>query len=181
MKILVTGGAGFIGSNFVRYMLSQHNDVEIVNFDALTYAGNLENLKGFENDARHVFVQGDITSFEDVEKVFEQHKFNAVVNFAAESHVDRSLHLGADAFIKTNILGSSNVIEAALDSDVKKVLALSTDKAVNPINLYGATKLAAEKLFIQSNAYAGGMTRYWRRLLKQTVGQAAVRTRREQE
>ncbi len=105
-RILVTGGAGFIGSNFVRHMLETHDDVKIVNADALTYAGNLENLSDIEKDARYAFVKCDIGEKNQVEAIFSEHRFDAVINFAAESHVDRSLHLGADTFIRTNVLGT---------------------------------------------------------------------------
>ena len=102
MKLMVTGGAGFIASNFIRYVLSKYPDCSVVNFDSLTYAGNLENLDGLDAH-RHLFVRGDIGSVEDVEAAFKKHSFDTVVNFAAESHVDRSLHFGAQVFIKTNI------------------------------------------------------------------------------
>ena len=113
MKLFVTGGAGFIGSNFVRHMLAAHRDVEIVNFDALTYAGNLENLTDIEKDPRYTFVRGDISRVDDVRAVFSTNKFDAIVNFAAESHVDRSLHLGAEQFIHTNVLGTQILLDAS--------------------------------------------------------------------
>ena len=159
MKILVTGGAGFIGSNFVRHMLSKYPDVEIVNLDLLTYAGNLENLTGFEKDRRHTFVKADIISTSDVEAVFKKHKFDAVVNFAAESHVDRSLHFGAEAFIRTNILGIQNLMDAGRAFGVRRFLQVSTDEVygslgssgkfseaspIQPNNPYAATKAGAD-------------------------------------
>ena len=110
---LVTGGAGFIGSNFVLYMLKKYNDVKIVNLDALTYAGNLENLKEVENNPNHVFVQGDICDYELVTKLFKEHNFDYVVNFAAESHVDRSI-TGPEIFIETNVQGTLNLLQAPL-------------------------------------------------------------------
>lgn len=159
MKILVTGGAGFIGSNFVRHMLEQHDDVEIVNLDMLTYAGNLENLAGVDGDARYAFVRADISNADDVAQVFGEHRFDALVNFAAESHVDRSLHLGVEAFIQANILGTQRLLDAARKHGVARFLQVSTDEVygslgaegkftetspVQPNNPYAASKAAAD-------------------------------------
>jgi len=110
MKLLVTGGAGFIGSNFIWYMLGKYPVVEIVNLDLLTYAGNPENLKAFENDPRYRFVKGDITDAAVVDSLVAE--CEAVVHFAAESHVDRSI-LGPEAFVQTNIIGTFTLLEAA--------------------------------------------------------------------
>ncbi len=110
MKLLVTGGAGFIGSNFIWYMLGKYPEVEIVNLDLLTYAGNPENLKAFENDPRYRFVKGDITDAAVVDSLVAE--CEAVVHFAAESHVDRSI-LGPEAFVQTNIIGTFTLLEAA--------------------------------------------------------------------
>ena len=109
---LVTGGAGFIGSNFVLYMLNKYEDIKIINLDKLTYAGNLENLKAVENDARHVFVQGDICDNELVESLFKKHEIDYVAHFAAESHVDRSI-TEPELFAKTNVLGTVNLLNCA--------------------------------------------------------------------
>lgn len=159
MKLLVTGGAGFIGSNFVRYMLAKHSDLQVVNLDALTYAGNLENLTGLEDEPRYAFVKGDISSVEDVEGVFSRHSFDAVVNFAAESHVDRSLHFGTEAFIRTNIYGVQVLLDASREHGVKRFLQVSTDEVygslgshglfsesspIQPNNPYAATKAGAD-------------------------------------
>ncbi len=111
MTILVTGGAGFIGSNFVLDWIAATGE-PVVNLDALTYAGNLENLRDLESDARHVFVEGDIGDFDLVEGLLAAHRPRAIVNFAAESHVDRSIHGPAD-FIQTNIVGAFRLLEAA--------------------------------------------------------------------
>lgn len=133
---LVTGGAGFIGSNYVLYMLNKYNDVKIVNLDALTYAGNLENLKDVENNPNHVFVQGDICDRELVSKLFKEYNFDYVVNFAAESHVDRSIR-EPEIFAKTNVMGTVNLLNCAKDSwyteengwrDGVKYLQVSTDE-----------------------------------------------------
>ena len=111
-KMLVTGGAGFIGSNFIHYVLRHDPEVQIVNLDALTYAGSLENLKDLPDDSRYTFVEGDITDRALVDKLFEEHKFDTVVHFAAESHVDRSI-LDPGVFIQTNVIGTFTLLEAA--------------------------------------------------------------------
>jgi len=113
MKILVTGGAGFIGSNFIRLLLGEGNRgrYPVVNLDKLTYAGNLENLASLRDDPRHIFVRGDIGDAELVGRLLQQHRPRAVVNFAAESHVDRSIH-GPEDFIQTNIVGTFHLLEA---------------------------------------------------------------------
>jgi dTDP-glucose 4,6-dehydratase len=158
---MVTGGAGFIGSNFVHYMLRTYPDASIVNMDALTYAGNLENLKALEADPRHVFERGDIAEETDVRRVFERGPFDAVVNFAAESHVDRSLHMGAGAFIRTNIAGVQMLLDLAREYAVPRFLQVSTDEVygslgpegrfteaspIQPNNPYAATKAGADFL-----------------------------------
>src|SRR3989339_771507 len=111
-KVLVTGGAGFIGSNYVRLMLERHADWKVVNVDALTYAGNLENLGSVMDDPRHVFVKADIRDKVAMEEVFSQHGIDMVVNFAAESHVDRSI-MEPEIFLTTNIIGTQVLLEAA--------------------------------------------------------------------
>lgn len=110
--ILVTGGAGFIGSNYVLYTLKKHQDIRIINLDKLTYAGNLENLRSIENDPRHIFVQGDIADKELVTSLFCEYLPSAVVNFAAESHVDRSIE-NPDIFAQTNVMGTINLLSCA--------------------------------------------------------------------
>lgn len=110
--VLVTGGAGFIGSNYVRLMLERHADWKVVNVDALTYAGNLENLGSVMDDPRHVFVKADIRDKQVMEEVFSQHGIDMVVNFAAESHVDRSI-MEPEIFLTTNIIGTQVLLEAA--------------------------------------------------------------------
>ena len=112
---LITGCAGFIGSNFVYYMLKKHQDILLVNLDKLTYAGNLENLKGVEGDPRHVFVQGDICDKELVEGLFRRYDFDCVINFAAESHVDRSI-ANPEIFVQTNVMGTVNLLQRAKEA-----------------------------------------------------------------
>ena len=124
--ILVTGGAGFIGSNYVKYLL-KHYDYNIVNFDKLTYAGNLENLTDIEDDKRYKIVKGDICSSEEVEKALRENKVDTIVNFAAESHVDRSI-LGPREFIVTNVIGTQTLLEAARKLGTEKYLQVSTDE-----------------------------------------------------
>lgn len=109
---LVTGGAGFIGSNFVLYMLNKYENIRIINLDKLTYAGNLENLKSIENDSRHIFVQGDICDAELVSSLFEKYEIDYVAHFAAESHVDRSIK-EPEVFAKTNVMGTVNLLNCA--------------------------------------------------------------------
>ncbi len=110
--LLVTGGAGFIGSNFIRYMLKHEPDIRIVNLDKLTYAGSLENLKDLPDPERHTFVQGDICDGDLVARLLHEHRVDTIVHFAAESHVDRSI-LGPGAFVQTNIVGTFTLLEAA--------------------------------------------------------------------
>lgn len=134
MKILVTGGAGFIGSNFIKYMLNVYKDYKIINLDKLTYAGNLENLKDVENNPNYTFIKGDICDKELVEEIFSQ-DIDYVVNFAAESHVDRSI-MDPEIFVKTNILGTVTLLNAAKKAweegdsfkEGKKFLQVSTDE-----------------------------------------------------
>lgn len=131
-NMLVTGGAGFIGSNFIHYVLSQNSEIKIVNLDALTYAGNLENLTDLPNESNYKFVEGDIRNAELVNELFQAYDFDTVVHFAAESHVDRSI-LGPTAFIETNVLGTLVLLEAAKkhwgsDFEGKRFHHISTDE-----------------------------------------------------
>ncbi|MDX1373055.1 MAG: GDP-mannose 4,6-dehydratase, partial [Nitrososphaeraceae archaeon] len=142
MNLLVTGGAGFIGSNFIRFILSKDKNISVVNLDKLTYAGNLENLKEVENNPNYTFDKGDITNEELVNNIFEKYEINNVINFAAESHVDRSI-LGAEVFLRTNILGTNTLLECARKFGVKRFLQVSTDE------VYGS--LGSEGLFSESN------------------------------
>ncbi|MBU5592510.1 dTDP-glucose 4,6-dehydratase [Clostridium sp. MSJ-4] len=132
---LVTGGAGFIGSNFVLYMLKKYQDIRIINLDKLTYAGNLENLEEVKHNKNHIFVNGDICDKELIEDLFQKYDFDYVVNFAAESHVDRSIK-EPEIFAKTNIIGTVNLLNVAKESwetqdswkEGKKFLQVSTDE-----------------------------------------------------
>jgi dTDP-glucose 4,6-dehydratase len=131
---VVTGGAGFIGSNFVRYMLTTHDDIEIVNLDKLTYAGNLESLRDVEDDPRYTFVRGDICDASVVGAALRG--ADAVVNFAAETHVDRSIS-GPQDFIRTDVLGTHTLLEAVRELEVPRYLQISTDE------VYGSTETGA--------------------------------------
>ena len=134
MKILVTGGAGFIGANFVYYMLSKHADYKIVCIDALTYAGNLETLDKALENPNFKFVKGDITDRELVFDLFEKEQFDIVVNFAAESHVDRSIE-DPGVFLKTNILGTQTLMDASRKFGVKRYHQVSTDEVYGDLPL----------------------------------------------
>lgn len=134
MKILVTGGAGFIGSNFVTYMVEKYPNDMIVNLDVLTYAGNLESLKQVESKENYKFVKGDIADAEFIDKLFAEEKFDAVVNFAAESHVDRSIK-DPQIFIKTNVLGTQVLLDASKKYEVKRYHQVSTDEVYGDLPL----------------------------------------------
>jgi len=136
MKILVTGGAGFIGSNFIRYMLSTRPDCKIINLDKLTYAGNLANLKDVERNANYTLIKGDICDKVVVEKVVAG--ADGIINFAAETHVDRSI-TGPEDFVRTDILGTFTLLEAAKKFGVKKYVQISTDE------VYGSTESGSFK------------------------------------
>ncbi len=133
--ILVTGGAGFIGSNFVRYMLQTHS-YRIINLDKLTYAGNLENLADVESHPNYMFIKGDICDRFLIEKIFSEEKIDTVVNFAAESHVDRSI-LGARIFVETNVLGTQTLLDVANMFGVEKFLQVSTDEVYGSLGETG--------------------------------------------
>ncbi|MFA7662298.1 MAG: dTDP-glucose 4,6-dehydratase [Patescibacteria group bacterium] len=126
MKILVTGGAGFMGSHFIKYILKNYLDYEIINLDKLTYAGNLENLTEIEKNSRYKFIQGDISNAEDVKKALGD-GVDLIVNYAAETHVDRSI-LNPDSFLKTDIFGTFVLLEATRNGLAKKMIQISTDE-----------------------------------------------------
>jgi dTDP-glucose 4,6-dehydratase len=133
MRLLVTGGAGFIGSAFVRLALREGWASRLVNLDKLTYAGNLENLREVEGDARHRFVHGDILDAALLKELFTEERFDAVVHFAAESHVDRSI-LGPAAFVETNVRGTFELLEAARAAGTPRFLLVSTDEVYGSID-----------------------------------------------
>lgn len=133
MNILVTGGAGFIGSNFVRFLLEKEPESQVVNLDLLTYAGNLENLTDVEDLPNYHFVEGNITNKELVNHLMEVHKITHIVNFAAESHVDRSI-LNPNVFIDTNVKGTLNLLSIALEKDIEKFVQVSTDEVYGDLD-----------------------------------------------
>ena len=155
--ILVTGGAGFIGSNHIKHLLAVYNNIKIVNIDKLTYAGELSNLKAIKEDSRHIFVHGDICDRDLLETLFKEHNFNNVIHFAAESHVDNSIK-NPDEFIKTNIFGTFNVLDVAKkhwmnapflfkeNCENNRFLHVSTDE------VYGS--LGETGLFTENTPYA---------------------------
>lgn len=126
-NLFVTGGAGFIGSNFVRYMLEKYPQYNIVVYDKLTYAGNLDNLRDLAHDPRYAFVQGDICDAHAVRDALQKHRVDTIINFAAESHVDRSI-LDADAFLRTNVMGTFTLLEAAKQLGLERYHQISTDE-----------------------------------------------------
>ncbi len=134
MKILVTGGAGFIGGNFVHYMVEQYKEDFIVNLDSLTYAGNLETCKKVEGAENYKFVKGDITDREFIFDLFEKEKFDIVVNFAAESHVDRSIE-NPGVFVQTNVVGTMTLMDACLKYGVERYHQVSTDEVYGDLPL----------------------------------------------
>ncbi|MFZ5392073.1 MAG: dTDP-glucose 4,6-dehydratase [Patescibacteria group bacterium] len=157
-KLLVTGGAGFIGTNFIRYILNKYPDYRIINLDKLTYAGNLDNLRDLESNFNYQFVQGDICDQKLVRELVE--KADAIIHFAAESHVDRSI-VGAEEFVRTNVLGTFTLLDAAKNDGGKRFHHISTDEvygslgstgqfneqtAYDPRSPYSASKAASDHL-----------------------------------
>jgi dTDP-glucose 4,6-dehydratase len=160
MKYFITGGAGFIGSNFIRYLLNRYHGINVLNYDSLTYAGNLNNLSDIEKDPRYSFVKGDLSEIKEIENAFDQFEPEYVINFAAESHVDRSI-LQPDIFVKSNVLGVQNLLQVSQSHSVKKYLQISTDEVygslgktgmftestpLDPRSPYSASKASADLL-----------------------------------
>lgn len=159
MKLLVTGGAGFIGSNFIHYMFDKYPDYYMINYDKLTYAGNLQNLASIQNTENYKFIRGDINNQELLEYVVSTYQVETIVNFAAESHVDRSISSSSE-FVTTNILGTQNLLEVA-KKNALKFIQISTDEvygslgeigtfteetSLSPNNPYSASKASADLL-----------------------------------
>ncbi len=156
-KILVTGGAGFIGSNCIHHLLRNYRDIKILNYDVLSYGSNLENLKDIEKDERYKFVKGDIADIKKLEEVIKSEKITHIINFAAETHVDRSISSPL-SFIKTNVLGVATLLEMVRKYDIEKFVHISTDEVygdiikgsfkeedrLNPSSPYSASKASAD-------------------------------------
>ncbi len=160
MNVLVTGGAGFIGSSFVRYVLRARKDIEVVNFDLLTYAGNLRNVEEVASDPRYRFVRGDIADEKKIGQVFQEYRIDAVVNFAAETHVDRSI-VDSAPFIRANVEGTRCLLDQARHHKVSRFVQISTDEVygslgptgsfredspIDPSSPYSASKAASDLL-----------------------------------
>lgn len=165
-RILVTGGAGFIGSNFIYYLLERHPDVRVVNLDALTYAGNLENLKKIQGHPNYRFVRGQIQDRELIGRILTEEKVEAVVNFAAESHVDRSI-LGPEVFVETNVRGTLILLDEARRAKVQRFLQVSTDEVYGSLGPEGSfsesTPLAPNSPYSASKAGADFLVRAYHR------------------
>jgi dTDP-glucose 4,6-dehydratase len=160
MNLLVTGGAGFIGSNFIRYILDTYPEYRVINLDKLTYAGNLENLTGIDKDPRYAFEKGDICEKSRVQMCIVRYDIDMIVHFAAESHVDRSI-LGASEFVQTNVVGTNVLLEVVKELKMKRFLQVSTDEvygslgsaglftedtSLHPNSPYSASKASADML-----------------------------------
>lgn len=175
MKILVTGGAGFIGSNFIRFMLETYSDVEIVNFDKLTYAGNLDNLHTLENHPHYQFIHGDLCDRTFIDQILATPP-EVIINFAAETHVDRSIE-DSRSFVETNVLGTQGLIESARKNRVQRFIQISTDEVYGslpatgffteqsplaPNSPYAASKAAADllvKSYVHTHQFPAIITR----------------------
>jgi dTDP-glucose 4,6-dehydratase len=162
IQMLVTGGAGFIGSNFIHYILKKYKTIKIINYDKLTYAGNLQNLKYIEENPNYVFIKGDICDKDGLNFIFSEYSPDYVVNFAAESHVDRSIH-NPEEFIKTNVLGVQNLLKSSLDNNVKLFVQISTDEVYGSLGNSGIfvedTPLAPNSPYAASKASADLLAR----------------------
>lgn len=151
MKLLITGGAGFMGSNFIKYILEKYSDYEIVNLDKLTYAGNLDNLKEVENDPRYTFARGDIAKANDVDKAIGD-GVDVIINYAAETHVDRSI-LEPRAFLDTDIYGTYTLLETVRSGKAKKLIQISTDEVFGMVH-DEKEEFAEESRFDPSSPYS---------------------------
>lgn len=162
MNILVTGGAGFIGSNFVHYILENHPNDRVINLDLLTYAGNLRNLDDVKDNPNHIFIEGNIGNRELVRYIVKEYEVDHIVNFAAESHVDRSI-TNPEVFVETNIQGTLNLLNVARDSNIEKFLQISTDEVYGSLGADGffteETPLAPNSPYSASKAAADMLVR----------------------
>ncbi len=172
MKLLVTGGAGFIGSCFVRHILKKYNDYQVINLDALTYAGNIENLDDVKDNPNYRFVHGNICDKKLAKELIIDEGVDAVINFAAESHVDRSI-TGPEIFIETNVQGTLNLLQAAKEAKTQRFLQVSTDEVYGTLGKYGyfyeTTPLAPNSPYSASKASADMLVRAYYETYKMPV------------
>ncbi len=170
MKLLVTGGAGFIGSCFVRHILNKYKDYKVINLDALTYAGNIENLDDIKDNPNYKFVHGNICDKKLVRELVNE--VDAVINFAAESHVDRSI-TGPEIFIETNVQGTLNLLQASKEADIQRFLQVSTDEVYGTLGkdgyFYETTPLAPNSPYSASKASADLLVRAYYETYKMPV------------
>ncbi len=150
MKLLITGGLGFIGSNFIRYIMNKYPDYKVINYDKMTYAGNPENLRDIEKDPHYKFIRGCVTDENLVNEVIAGEKPDAIIHFAAESHVDRSIHGSLD-FIQTNVMGTRVILDAAKNHKIERFIFISTDEVYGDVEV-GKSK--EEDPFRPNNPYA---------------------------
>ena len=153
MKICVAGGAGFIGSNFIHYMINKYRDIQIVCIDALTYAGNLENLEIVRENTNFKFYRGNILDNIFLDKVFSKEDFDVVINFAAESHVDRSIKNGK-IFLETNVIGTKNLMDMSLKYNLKRYHQISTDEVYGDLEVNDAKSFSEEDILKPSSPYS---------------------------
>lgn len=153
MKICVAGGAGFIGSNFIHYMINKYRDIQIVCIDALTYAGNLENLEIVRENTNFKFYRGNILDNIFLDKVFSKEDFDVVINFAAESHVDRSIKNGK-IFLETNVIGTKNLMDMCLKYNLKRYHQISTDEVYGDLEVNDAKSFSEEDILKPSSPYS---------------------------
>lgn len=174
MRLLVTGGAGFIGSCFVRHILNKHQDYRVINLDALTYAGNIENLNDIKDNPNYTFIHGNICDKKLVRELI--HEVDAVINFAAESHVDRSI-TGPEIFIETNVQGTLNLLQASKEAGIQRFLQVSTDEVYGTLGkdgyFYETTPLAPNSPYSASKAGADMLVRAY----FETYGMPVLNTR----
>lgn len=172
MKLLVTGGAGFIGSCFVRHILNKYKDYQVINLDALTYAGNIENLDDVKNNPNYTFVHGNICDKKLARELIIDGNVDAVINFAAESHVDRSI-TGPEIFIETNVQGTLNLLQASKEANIHRFLQVSTDEVYGTLGkdgyFYETTPLAPNSPYSASKASADMLVRAYYETYKMPV------------
>jgi len=156
MNLLVTGGAGFIGSNFIHYMIKKYPSYKIINYDKLTYAGNLDNLKNIETNSNYKFIKGDICDYDLLNKTVKEENIDYIIDFAAETHVDRSIHGFAKDFITTNILGTQTILEIVKNNkeQIKKLVHVSTDEVYGSLELEGDNRFTELSNFEPNSPYS---------------------------